>query len=485
MKDWNNWREYQEAVAAVFRRLGYSAEIEQRLDGARGRHKVDVFVTFKQNGIESKWVVECKLWNSPVKKSDVITLQGIVADIGADRGILFSETGFQSGGENMTKTSNITLVSSLSDFIATAHAEIDTTRQQIVQISQTDGGPPILRLPGDRPRPQYVVCYQESILVGDWGTGSIYFIDPRERTIDAKVQLDRYETQLNRDRVRKIRNYVPGRFVLSGEKLFLAQVFSEFLLVIDIPTYSIVKRIQVPGGGEGALAASSDGLSVFFASNKSNALYVIDTQTYVTTEHLYPQGGRGSMSVALSGNESVVYVGIQRGYNSGKSDLLSGGCFLAIFDRAAQTFTGVLPLYEPEQGRADVSIPACILPDCTSDRVYVGMFQGRAGINLIGTNPLKIIRSSGSQPNKYNVHFKWVDPLAMGFYQDKILAIFRNNRELVMLDRETLEVQRRLFLGDSPNGPNDLAILGDKVVITYPERGGIIILDFDVRTIWQ
>jgi hypothetical protein len=44
---------------------------------------------------------------------------------------------------------------------------------------------------------------------------------------------------------------------------FVGQVFSEFVLAIAIDTQSIVRRIMVPGGGEGAIAASRDGRYIY------------------------------------------------------------------------------------------------------------------------------------------------------------------------------------------------------------------------------
>ena len=39
------WREYQNSAAAVFRGLGFRAEVEAQIIGARGVHEIDVLVT--------------------------------------------------------------------------------------------------------------------------------------------------------------------------------------------------------------------------------------------------------------------------------------------------------------------------------------------------------------------------------------------------------------------------------------------------------
>jgi hypothetical protein len=104
-----NWRRYQEQAAKFFRRLGCEADVEAKVQGARAGHKIDVWVRFKKFGIETKWVVECKHWNSRVTKEKVLVLRSVVEDVGADRGILISLAGFQSGAIRACEKTNITL----------------------------------------------------------------------------------------------------------------------------------------------------------------------------------------------------------------------------------------------------------------------------------------------------------------------------------------------------------------------------------------
>jgi hypothetical protein len=111
-----SWKEYQEKTAEVFRAAGCNAEVEAIVKGVRGEHEIDVYVTFEQYGIRCVWAVECKCWNKNVPKEKVLALQSIVNDIGADRGILISKTGFQSGAIKVSSNSNITLTS-LEDLI--------------------------------------------------------------------------------------------------------------------------------------------------------------------------------------------------------------------------------------------------------------------------------------------------------------------------------------------------------------------------------
>lgn len=103
----------------MFRRMGLTAIVEREVVGVRGTHKIDVYVTGTFCGFEVKWVVECKAWRSNVTKEKVLALLSIVKDVGADKGVLLSEVGFQSGAILMARMTNIVLTSigDLSDQI--------------------------------------------------------------------------------------------------------------------------------------------------------------------------------------------------------------------------------------------------------------------------------------------------------------------------------------------------------------------------------
>jgi len=106
-----HWKEYQKQAAAFFTRLGLETNVELAVEGARGVHKVDVNVSGSYHGIDFYWIVECKAWKSNVPKEKVMALSSIVQDLGADRGFLLSEKGFQSGAIRAAQKTNITLTS--------------------------------------------------------------------------------------------------------------------------------------------------------------------------------------------------------------------------------------------------------------------------------------------------------------------------------------------------------------------------------------
>jgi hypothetical protein len=104
-----NWREYQERVADLFRELGCSAEVEASVEGVRATHDIDVWVVFERFGLEHRWAIECKYWDTPIPKEKVLTLKSIVDDVGADKGILVAESGFQPGARDAASSTNILL----------------------------------------------------------------------------------------------------------------------------------------------------------------------------------------------------------------------------------------------------------------------------------------------------------------------------------------------------------------------------------------
>jgi restriction system protein len=103
------WDEYQEETAKFFRSIGLEADTNVTLQGVRTPHDIDVVVRSDLFGFNLLWVVECKYWKEAVSKVHVLALREIVTDLGADRGILVSESGFQSGAIEAANLTNVHL----------------------------------------------------------------------------------------------------------------------------------------------------------------------------------------------------------------------------------------------------------------------------------------------------------------------------------------------------------------------------------------
>lgn len=121
------WKKYQEDAASYFRSLGLDASTDVTVDGVRTSHDIDVLVKSHHVGFDITWVVECKHWKTPVSKLHVLALREIVADVGADRGILLSEAGFQSGAREAANLTNVQ-VTSISEMRETASGSIYAMR---------------------------------------------------------------------------------------------------------------------------------------------------------------------------------------------------------------------------------------------------------------------------------------------------------------------------------------------------------------------
>jgi restriction system protein len=123
MTSGTGWRQYQTDVADHFRKLGFTVAVECRVDGIRGRHTVDVLAKMEIFGIQVTWIAECKLWNTPVEKENVLSLYQVSQDVGADRAFLLSESGFRSGAVRFVNKTNLSLVS-IGDLVELARSEL-------------------------------------------------------------------------------------------------------------------------------------------------------------------------------------------------------------------------------------------------------------------------------------------------------------------------------------------------------------------------
>ena len=84
-------------------------------------------------------------------------------------------------------------------------------------------------------------------------------------------RLDKYESISPQNGEREILSHPPGSLVIADGRLFVGQVFSDFVLVIDLATHAIVKRIVLPGGGNGQLAVSQNEKEIYFATIESTS----------------------------------------------------------------------------------------------------------------------------------------------------------------------------------------------------------------------
>lgn len=133
------WKDYQEEVARFFRDLGLNAKTDVTVQGARTRHDADVLVELDYKGISIRWVIECKCWKRSVTKETVLALRTIVNDVGADRGFIMAESGYQKGAREAAYLSNIQLTS-LGDLRETCAQELAMTRVRALYLRSIELG---------------------------------------------------------------------------------------------------------------------------------------------------------------------------------------------------------------------------------------------------------------------------------------------------------------------------------------------------------
>lgn len=95
---------------ALFAAHGYRAEHDARRTGRSGaEHQVDVWAELDLPLQVVRVVVEAKNHGAPVDKDALLKLQQIVDDLGADRGVLASTSGFTPGALKMAAGRNVDL----------------------------------------------------------------------------------------------------------------------------------------------------------------------------------------------------------------------------------------------------------------------------------------------------------------------------------------------------------------------------------------
>lgn len=105
-----DWYQFQEEICEYFISLGTNAQTNYTFKGVRTSHDIDVLVETKFLGQDIKWVIEAKKWKSKVNKLQVLALRTIVDEIGADKGFIISENGFQSGAIEASENTSIQLL---------------------------------------------------------------------------------------------------------------------------------------------------------------------------------------------------------------------------------------------------------------------------------------------------------------------------------------------------------------------------------------
>ena len=88
----------------------FNIEHDVKLTASDGTYQIDVYATYTALGAEMKVLAECKQYKKRVGRDKVEVLESRLRSLGAQKGILLSTAGFQSGAIDFAKAHGIALV---------------------------------------------------------------------------------------------------------------------------------------------------------------------------------------------------------------------------------------------------------------------------------------------------------------------------------------------------------------------------------------
>ena len=336
-------------------------------------------------------------------------------------------------------------------------------------------------------RPSELLVHDGKLYVGSFHGAHITVFDLKTRRQLRRIRLDAY---INRNPIvvngkpvgfrSEVRICPPGDMVVASGRIFVNQMCGDSVAVLEVPSLKIVKRLPI---GVGSTIASGDGKTVYHADGLRNCFHIVDAETLACETIGFPEGGRGVGALSLSPDGKRLYVGIQRGGTApdGKKRRSSGNAFLAVYDLVRKRYVGTVYLAQlTEGGGSDDSIPKQILATADGRLLYIGMFQSLAGIRVVDTQALRIVRDIVFKKNARNRHFEWVDAFSLALYDDWLLSVNRNNRELAVIDRSNDKLIATLDLGPSDFGPRGLLVADHLAYICHHGRECVYILDVRV-----
>lgn len=109
-----NWKEYEKATHQYFKNRFPNATIthDVKLTGKLSKieRQIDVLIEESICGYKVRFAIECKDWNKPLDIGDVEQFVGKLNDIGVDKGIMVSRSGYSKAAKELSYSySNLNL----------------------------------------------------------------------------------------------------------------------------------------------------------------------------------------------------------------------------------------------------------------------------------------------------------------------------------------------------------------------------------------
>ncbi len=105
-----DWHALQERVAQILRECGLKVQTDKEIQTVRGAVNIDVFAEDTSRTPAVTYLCECKHWRTAVPKNVIHGFRTVVADSGANLGLIISSGGFQSGALEAAEYSNVKLL---------------------------------------------------------------------------------------------------------------------------------------------------------------------------------------------------------------------------------------------------------------------------------------------------------------------------------------------------------------------------------------
>lgn len=87
----------------------YKIEHDKKIKAHDGKYQIDILVTYTAFGVSNTILVECKKLSRSVERAEIEVLNSKLQSLAAQKGIVISTTGFQSGATSYAKEHGIAL----------------------------------------------------------------------------------------------------------------------------------------------------------------------------------------------------------------------------------------------------------------------------------------------------------------------------------------------------------------------------------------
>lgn len=107
VKDWGGFEKF---IAQIHEDGDVIVQHNQTLTGKSGASRqIDIVVTVQKGPYEYLTLIECKFWNSSVKREQIDVLWASMQDLNASKGAFFTTKGFQKGAQKYAESKGISL----------------------------------------------------------------------------------------------------------------------------------------------------------------------------------------------------------------------------------------------------------------------------------------------------------------------------------------------------------------------------------------